>query len=41
MTISKTNTLTLVYPEAHTYVTFRNLVTVAFNMAVTLGVDCC
>ena len=32
-------TLTLSYPESHTYVTFRNLVTVTFNMAVTMGVD--
>ena len=38
-TISKTITLTLSYPKAHTYVTFRNLVAVAFNMAVTMGVD--
>ena len=38
MTISKTMTLTRSYPEAHTYVTFRNLVTVAFNMTVTMGV---
>jgi hypothetical protein len=39
MTISEIITLTLAYPEPHTYVTFRNLVTVAFNMAVTMGVD--
>jgi hypothetical protein len=38
-TISETITLTLAYPEPHTYVTFRNLITVAFNMAVTKGVD--
>jgi hypothetical protein len=38
ITISETKTLTLAYPEPHTYVTFRNLVTVAFNMAVTMGV---
>ena len=40
MTISETMCFTLAYPEAHTYVTFRYLVTVAFNMAVTMGVDC-
>jgi hypothetical protein len=38
-TISETTTLALANPEPHTYVTFRNLVTVAFNMAVTKGVD--
>jgi hypothetical protein len=38
-TIAETMTLTLAYPEPHTYVTFRNLITVAFNMAVTKGVD--
>ena len=37
--ITEAITLTLAYPEAHTYVTFRNLVTVAFNMAVTVGID--
>ena len=40
MTISKTKTLTLAYPEAHMYVTFKNLVTVAFDMVVTMRVDC-
>ena len=41
MTISGlTITLTLAYPEAHTYVTFRNLVTVTFNMTVPIRVDC-
>ena len=39
ITISKTITLTRSYPKSHTYVTFRNLVTVTFNMAVTKGVD--
>jgi hypothetical protein len=39
ITISETITLTLAYPEPHTYVTFWNLVTVAFNMAVMMGVD--
>jgi hypothetical protein len=35
MTFSETITFTLEYPEPHTYVTFRNLVTVAVNMVVT------
>ena len=39
ITIIEAITLTLAYPEAHTYVTFRNLVTVAFNMVVTVGID--
>jgi hypothetical protein len=39
ITISETMTVTLAYPEPHTYVTFRNLVTVAFNMAGTIWVD--
>ena len=34
-------TLTLAYPEAHTYVAFRNLVTVAFYLTVTKGFACC
>jgi hypothetical protein len=29
----------LAYPEPHTYMTFRDLVTVALNVAVTKGVD--
>ena len=42
ITVSETITLTLAYPESisHTYVAFRDLVTVTFNMAVTVNVDC-